>query len=66
MRVLIGSDTYYPDINGASYFTKRLGAGLQERGHDVQVVAAARTARSRIVVRDGTTEHRVRSLPVPG
>ncbi|CAA9429190.1 MAG: Glycosyltransferase [uncultured Quadrisphaera sp.] len=66
MRVLIGSDTYYPDVNGASYFTQRLVAGLQQRGHEVQVVAAARTARSEVVVRGGTTEHRVRSLPVPG
>lgn len=66
MRVLIGSDTYYPDVNGASYFTQRLVAGLQQRGHEVQVVAAARTTRSELVVRGGTTEHRVRSLPVPG
>ncbi|HEY4703050.1 MAG TPA: glycosyltransferase family 4 protein, partial [Streptosporangiaceae bacterium] len=36
-RVLIGTDTYYPDVNGASYFTQRLAAGLARRDHEVHV-----------------------------
>lgn len=39
MRVLIASDTYYPHVNGASYFTQRLAHALCERGHEVAVVA---------------------------
>lgn len=39
MRVLIASDTYYPHVNGASYFTQRLAHALVERGHEVAVVA---------------------------
>ncbi len=66
MKVLIGSDTYSPDVNGASYFTQRFAAGLHARGHDVHVVAASRTLRSHTAAREGITEHRVRSLPVPG
>lgn len=41
MRILIGADTFAPDVNGAASFTARLAAGLVERGHDVQVEAPA-------------------------
>jgi glycosyltransferase involved in cell wall biosynthesis len=41
LRVLIGADTFPPDVNGAANFAARLAAGLTERGHDVHVVAPA-------------------------
>jgi glycosyltransferase involved in cell wall biosynthesis len=63
MRVLIGADTYAPDVNGASYFAQRLAAALAVT-HEVHVVVPARTAESRTVFHDGIVEHRVRSLPV--
>lgn len=43
LRVLIGADTYPPDINGAARFTARLAAGLARRGHEVHVVAPSDT-----------------------
>ncbi|WP_300266629.1 glycosyltransferase [Microbacterium sp.] len=39
LRILIGADTFSPDINGAARFAERLAAGLVQRGHDVHVVA---------------------------
>jgi len=42
MRVLIATDTYYPHVNGASYFTQRLAHFLHQRGHAVLVIAPAR------------------------
>ena len=39
LRVLIGADTFWPEINGAATFIARLGAGLAERGHDVHIAA---------------------------
>ena len=39
LRILIGADTFAPDINGAARFAERLAAGLVQRGHDVHVVA---------------------------
>lgn len=42
MKLLIATDTYYPHINGASYFTQRLSHSLQQRGHTVQVIAPSR------------------------
>ncbi|WP_232466093.1 MULTISPECIES: glycosyltransferase [unclassified Diaminobutyricimonas] len=41
LRVLIGADTFAPDVNGAAKFAERLAAGLVARGHDVHVMAPA-------------------------
>ncbi|MCW4384557.1 glycosyltransferase [Salinibacterium sp. SYSU T00001] len=41
LRVLIGCDTFPPDVNGAANFASRLAAGLTERGHEVVVEAPA-------------------------
>ncbi|MEV6880028.1 glycosyltransferase [Amycolatopsis sp. NPDC051128] len=37
-RILIGADTFPPDVNGASFFAGRLAEGLAARGHDVHVL----------------------------
>ena len=39
LRILIGADTFWPEINGAATFIARLSAGLAERGHDVHIAA---------------------------
>ncbi|BBG01368.1 MULTISPECIES: glycosyltransferase [Pseudonocardia] len=67
MRILIGADTYAPDVNGASYFAGRLAAGLGGRGHEVHVACPSRTLRGSCTVVPGTgiVEHRFASLPVP-
>ena len=41
LKILIGADTFLPDINGAAIFTARLAAGLVRRGHEVHIVAPA-------------------------
>ncbi|WP_336652664.1 MULTISPECIES: glycosyltransferase [unclassified Leucobacter] len=46
LRVLIGCDTFSPDVNGAARFAERLAAGLVQRGHDVHVVAPSKRATS--------------------
>jgi glycosyltransferase involved in cell wall biosynthesis len=43
IRVLIGCDTFAPDINGAARFTERLAAGLVQRGDDVHIAAPSIT-----------------------
>ena len=43
MTVLIGADTFAPDVNGAARFAERLAAGLVQRGHDVHVSAPSKT-----------------------
>lgn len=41
LRVLIGADTFAPDVNGAARFAERLAAGLVSRGHEVHIMAPA-------------------------
>lgn len=41
LRILIGADTFAPDVNGAARFAERLAAGLVERGHEVHILAPA-------------------------
>jgi glycosyltransferase involved in cell wall biosynthesis len=43
LKILIGADTFWPEINGAASFIARLAAGLVERGHDVHVAAPSFT-----------------------
>jgi len=53
MRILLGNETYPPDVNGAAYFTRRLAEGLEERGHGVHVMCASTNFRTRTRVRKG-------------
>ncbi len=64
MKVLIASDTYYPHVNGASYFTQRLAAALAERGHEVAVISPSQTIGNDTLVRHGVTLYGVRSFPI--
>jgi 1,2-diacylglycerol 3-alpha-glucosyltransferase len=63
MRVLITTDSYYPDVNGASVFGQRLAAGLRDRGHDVLVVAPGTSAWSGYHDVQGIKVYGVRSVP---
>ena len=39
LKILLGADTFWPEINGAASFIARLAAGLVERGHEVHLAA---------------------------
>ncbi|QUQ64009.1 glycosyltransferase [Kutzneria sp. CA-103260] len=61
LRIVIGADTYPPDVNGAANFAARLATGLAQRGHDVHVVCPSTTARSTVESNGLVTVHRVGS-----
>jgi len=65
MRVLIATDTYYPDVNGASYFSQRLAAGHARRGHQIFVMAPARTLKDNISPHNGVTIYGISSVKIP-
>ncbi|WP_460801078.1 glycosyltransferase [Microbacterium sp. GXF6406] len=67
LKILLGCDTFAPDINGAARFTERLAAGLVQRGHDVHVVAPNRRYRrakpaTEVVEGEPMTLHRLPSV----
>ena len=61
LRILIGAETYPPDVNGAARFAERLATGLSGRGHEIHVVAPSPTGPAMREIRDGVTVHGVRS-----
>ena len=65
LRILIGGDTFSPDVNGSARFAEHLASGLAARGHDVHVVApsAKLPVGTRTEVFDGqkVTVHRLYS-----
>jgi glycosyltransferase involved in cell wall biosynthesis len=65
LRIVIGADTFPPDVNGAAKFAERLAAGMVERGHEVHIVApaASRMHGTWTEVHEGQemTAHRLRS-----
>lgn len=64
MRILIATDSYPPDVSGSSIFTQRLAQGLACRGHEVHLVCASDTGRTR-TTRDGEVIlHRLWSVPI--
>jgi glycosyltransferase involved in cell wall biosynthesis len=65
MRILIGSDTYYPQIDGTSYFTQRLATGLAARGHEVNVVCPADPALTGLPDHQAVSVHTVPSFMTP-
>lgn len=70
LRVLIGCDTFAPDINGAARFAERLAAGLVARGHDVHVIAPndhyrRSPAHTEVIEGEPMTLHRLPSVRWP-
>ena len=65
LRIVIGADTYPPDVNGAANFAARLAAGLAGRGHEVHVLCPSRTTHSVRESHGDVTVHRIASLGTP-
>ena len=68
LRIVIGCDTFPPDINGAARFAERLAGGLARHGHDVHIIAPAfdKNYGTFIENHDGSnmTVHRIKSYKV--
>lgn len=64
MRILIATDTYYPHVNGASYFTQRLAYHMAKRKNEVFVIAPSVTFGFTKETVGNVTVFGIRSLPV--
>jgi glycosyltransferase involved in cell wall biosynthesis len=45
LKILIGADTFAPEINGSATFSASLAGGLARRGHEVRIMAPAASRR---------------------
>jgi glycosyltransferase involved in cell wall biosynthesis len=69
LRILMGGDTFAPDVNGAASFSIRLATGLAGRGHDVHIIAQSHDGRQgafpEIHYGEKLTVHRLHSFRWP-
>lgn len=65
MKILLGADTYPPNVNGASTFTHTLANALAARGHEVHVVCPSIDGPPVTRTVAGVIEHRIRSYRYP-
>jgi len=65
MKILLATDTYYPDVNGAAYFTHRLATVLARRGHNVSVLCPSRSFRNTISDCMEVRVYGIRSIHLP-
>ncbi|WP_457552482.1 glycosyltransferase [Desulfobacula sp.] len=64
MKILIAADTYYPHVNGAAYFARRLACYLHNRSHEVRVIAPSGCLCNEVFEQDGVMVTGIRSIPV--
>ncbi len=64
MKILFVSDTYYPHLNGVYYFVCRIAPLLQERGHEVAVIAPSETMYATLNKIDNIDVYGIPSLPI--
>lgn len=66
MKILLVTESYWPNHDGGSVFERALVHGLGELGHEVRVVAPSPKGQP-FVERDGRSDiHRIRSVKLPG
>jgi glycosyltransferase involved in cell wall biosynthesis len=65
LRILIGADTFPPDVNGAAQFARRLAVGLSRLGHEVHVVCPASATDLGATMDDGIIVHRLPAHKTP-
>lgn len=65
MRILLGSDLYFPAVNGVSQFTRNLANGLAKRGHTVAIVTPNQSAKKGVEHEGAITVYRTRGVVFP-
>jgi len=66
VKVLVVTESYWPNLDGGSVFERNLVHGLGERGHDVHVIAPSPTGAPFLEQDKDSTIHRLRSIRLPG
>ena len=64
VKILIASDTYPPDVNGAAYFSCRLATILAKRGHNASVICPSQSFRAQTSWQEGVRVFGVHSFPL--
>lgn len=65
MRILLATESYWPNISGVAIFTRQLAEHLASEGHDVAVFCSSQDNQTLIEKVNNVTIYRFASLPNP-
>lgn len=65
MRILFGTDNFYPNVNGAAIFSYQLASRLAGNGHEVSVIAPSTKFKHTVTKHAGMTIYGIPSLMIP-
>ena len=65
MRILLATESYYPNIDGGAVAQHHLAKKLAEYGHEVRVIAPGLTFKNNLEQDDSTTIFRTKGLTLP-
>ena len=62
MKILLATESYYPNIDGGAIAQYNLAQNLKKLGHEVSIIAPGHSIRKKIENNNGTTIYRTRSV----
>jgi len=65
MKILIATESFYPNIDGGAVAQHNLAHELKKRGHEVHVIAPGFSFNNKIENENGITIHRTRAIKLP-
>lgn len=65
MKILFGTDNFYPNVNGSANFSVELAKGLVKIGHEVAVIAPSKKFKHTITRYGGMTIYGIPSVMIP-
>ena len=65
MKILLTTESYYPNIDGGAVAQHNLAQGLKKRGHNVSIIAPGYSYRNIVEKDNGTTIYRIKALKLP-
>ena len=65
MKIVIATESFYPNIDGGAVAQYNLAKQLVKKGHEVHVIAPGSNFKNKIEKKDGIKIHRVRAIKLP-
>jgi len=65
MKILLATESYYPNIDGGAVAQRNLVIELKKRGHEICVIAPGYSYKSTVEKEDGITIYRTRGIKLP-
>ena len=65
MRILLATESYYPNIDGGAVAQYNLVNELKKRGHDIAVITPGKSIKNKVEKENGVAIHRIKAVKLP-